>query len=216
MTHFATLGVALFAGMFAGMLAAPATAADTTVTGRKVKLKDFTRPPIAGRKVIFTSRDPLVVPPAPGGAGDPTLNGGSLDVHNTAGSGESMTLALPSSNWEVTIRGDVVYYRYRQAVTNLPAEDYKIKVLLKAGNLKGVVKDDRGSLISYTLDEPSQGSVGVRLVTGADRVCLDFGGIVAVDESLDLGDGVYRGRFAAKDALAPATCGSPSGAFLDE
>jgi hypothetical protein len=174
-------------------------------------IKDFTRPGQADRKVVFVSRDPIVVPAAPGSAGDPTLNGGSLEVHNTAGSGESMTLALPAGNWR-TRSG---LYLYKEIVFNPPAQNYKIKVVVRNGQLRGLVKDEVGSVFSYTLDEPSQGSVGVRVATGADRHCLDFGGIVVADESLDLGGGVYRGRFAAKTAPAPANCGSPSGAFLD-
>jgi hypothetical protein len=205
--RIATLGMALILGMSG----APALAADTTVTGRKLLIKDFTRPGQADRKVIFQSRDPIVVPAAPGSAGDPTLNGGSLDVRNTAGSGESMTLALPAGNW--LLRSG--YYLYREVVKNPPTHEYKIKVIVRSGQVRGLVRDGRGSLISYTLDEPTQGSVGVRVATGADRYCLDFGGEVRADLSEDLGDGVYRGRFAAKDAPAPGTCGSPSGAFLD-
>jgi hypothetical protein len=206
--RIATLGMALLFGMSA----APALATDTTVTGRKLLIKDFTRPGQADRKVVFVSRDPIVVPATPGSAGDPTLNGGSLEVHNTAGSGESMTLALPAGNW--VLKGDD-FYLYRELVDNPPTQEYRIKVIVRSGQVRGLVRDGRGSLISYTLDEPTQGSVGVRVATGADRHCLDFGGIVVADESLDLGGSVYRGRFAAKTAPAPANCGSPSGAFLD-
>jgi len=60
-----------------------------------------------------------------------------------------------------------------------------------------------------------QGSIGIRLTTGADTQCVDFGGIILADESEDLGGSVYRGRFLAKGAPAPADCGSPSGAFVD-
>ena len=196
--RIATCGMALLFGMSA----APALATDTTVTGRKLLIKDFTRPGQADRKVVFVSRDPIVVPAAPGSAGDPTLNGGSLDVHNTAGSGDSTTLALPAGNW--VLKGDDVYL-YRELVKNPPTQEYRIKVIVRSGHVRGFVRDERGSLISYTLDEPTQGSVGVRVATGADRHCLDFGGIVVAD-TLAFAGSAYRGRFIAKDAPAPATC----------
>ena len=55
----------------------------------------------SARKVTFKSKtktDPVqnrVVVPAQGRAGDPTVDGATLVVYNSAGSGEKATVALP-------------------------------------------------------------------------------------------------------------------------
>jgi len=197
-------------------------AADTPLTGLKLKVSDVTQPGTARRKIITVSKDAAVVIPADGSAADPSLHGGSLEIRNTAGTGESDTFPLAAGNW-FRIPGDPAKplkgWKYKQVVFNPPTDDYVIKVALKqslsTSTLRAIVGDSRGSLIDYTLDEAMQGSIGIWLTTGADRQCLDFGGIIVADTSEDLGGGVYRGRFAAKGALAPAGCGSPSGAFVD-
>ena len=204
------------------MAAASAEATDTPIPGLKIKIADATQPGLAHRKIIFVSKDPAIPLPADGSAGDPSLNGGSLRVVNTAGSGESQLLALGAGNWH-RIPGDpsdpLRGWKYKEVVSTPPSFDYKIKVVLKQTLsgvvLRALVKDDRGSVISYTLDEPTQGSVGVQVSTGSDRTCADFGGTIVEDASTDLGGDVYRGAFLAKLAPPPPSCASPGGAFID-
>ena len=154
------------------------------------------------------------------------MNGGSIEILNTAGSGESMVIPLPAANWRRIPQdpnGGLRGWRYKERVKDAPTDDYRVFVLFKQNGvgmvkrLKITLKDRVGSLITYTLDEEAQGSMGVRFFSGADQHCADFGGFIKKDDSRDLGGGAFRGRFVAKDAPAPADCslGSPSGAFLD-
>jgi hypothetical protein len=197
-------------------------AAETLITGAKIKAADATQPGVARRKIIFASKDPAIGISADGGPGDPSLNGGSVRIVNTAGSAESQLFSLAAGNWRRVPRDlakPLRGWKYKEVVPNPPAFDYKVKVAIKAiysgAVLRVVLKDDRGSLISYTLDEPMQGSVGVQVSTGADRQCANFGGTIVEDSSADLGNGVYRGVFVAKGAPAPSECASPSGAFVE-
>jgi len=204
----------------------PASAADTPVTGKTIKVKDKTQPGTARRNLGAVSRDPTVVIPTDGSAGDPVVNGGSIELLNTAGSGESSTISLPAGNWRRVPTSPAKPLRgwiYKELVENPPTDDYKILVVLKSNSsntakiLKAKVSDSRGSVLTYTLDEPTQGSLGVRILTGADQHCMDFGEEVRRDEGEVQGGGVHRGSFGARLAPAPPDCdlGSPSAAFLD-
>jgi hypothetical protein len=73
-------------------------ATDTLIPGAKIKIADATQAGVARRRIIFVSKDPAIPLPGDGSAGDPSLNGGSLRVVNTAGSGESQVFALGAGN----------------------------------------------------------------------------------------------------------------------
>ena len=74
-----TLRISLALGLVTGALAAaPAGALDTPLSGLKLKVSDATQPGGARRKIITVSKDAGIVIPADGGAGDPSLNGGTL------------------------------------------------------------------------------------------------------------------------------------------
>lgn len=60
-----------------------------------------------------------------------------------------------------------------------------------------------GSSITYTLDEPSQGSFFVKLTIGTESSCVRFGGTVAKDLP---NAGKNGGVFQAKSAPPPAAC----------
>jgi hypothetical protein len=99
--------------------------------------------------------------PAAGSAGDPTLFGGTLVVYNGAGGSESFTIDLPAASWRV--EGDTSVpggYRY---VFKATAPVWKVYV-------KGPKLSVRGGKAQwlYTLDEPSQGSIAVRLTLGTE------------------------------------------------
>jgi hypothetical protein len=198
------------------------SATDVPVTGAKLKIKDVTQPGVARRKLVFATADLAIVIPTDGGSADPTLTGGTLEILNGAGSGESASVPLPAEHWRRAPRDlekPLEGWRYKDIVKDLPTSNYKIKVVLKerptGSVLRAVVKDVRGNVEGYTLDEPTQDAVAVQLVTGDLRHCALFGGMIRRDESRDLGDGVYRGIFVARGADAPAGClGSPSGAFV--
>ena len=132
-----------------------------------MKLTDDSTPPInpAARRVSFRSssrRGPAVnriVVPAIGSAGDPTSGGGTLTVYNTAGSGEEVTVALPASRWS-SFGGRA--YRFRDANAGAPVS--RVTVSADRISLAG-----GGSGWVFTLDEPSQGRIAVRLTLGSGR-----------------------------------------------
>ena len=68
--------------------------------------------------------------------------------------------------------------------------------------------DGRIGAIPFTLDEPSQGELEVRVAFGSGTVvCARFGGSVRRDAGIGAGGG--RGVFRATDAPAPSGCGGP-------
>lgn len=195
-----------------------ALATDQPIAGQKLKMKDATQPGVARRRVVFAARDASIVIPADGSSADPTLHGGAIEIANSAGTGEVAVVTLPTGGWRRAPRDTgkpLVGWKYREVVNAPPANDFKIKVVLATRSsgpvLRALVKDDRGNVIAYTLDEPTQGSMAIRIVTGTDRHCAEFGGYIRSDESRDLGDGVFRGVFIAKDAPAATLCtGAPA------
>jgi hypothetical protein len=65
----------------------------------------------------------------------------------------------------------------------------------------------RGSDLSLSLDEASQGELAVRLDLGAKHsVCASFGGEISHDEGTGASS---QGRFTAKAAPAPPSCPVP-------
>jgi hypothetical protein len=135
-------------------------------------LKDDSTAPAnpAARRISFkssTQTDPLqnrIVPPPPGSAGDPTLGGGVLVVYDTAGSGERVTVSLPAfdpltgSGWSAVGGG----WRFRGRDPDGPVSSVTVqpnRIIVKGGK----------SAWGYTLDEPSQGRIALRLTLGGGR-----------------------------------------------
>ena len=172
------------------------------VTIRTSALK-LTDPPAnpGGRRLSFrssTRRDPTlnrVVTPTPGGAGDPTLSGATATVYDTAGSGEQVTVALPASGWSVSTGGT---YRFRDASAPISRVTVGADRLSVSGG---------GTGFAYTLDEPTQGRIAIRLTLGTERPwCAEapakIGGNPPSTASSD-----RPGRFIAQPrTLAPPAC----------
>src|SRR5439155_19264466 len=115
------------------------------------------------RRVSFrssTRQDPSVnriVPPGVGDGSDPTLSGGTVTVYNNAGSGEAVTVSLPASGWSfLGGRG----YRFRDSSAPISRVTVTADRISLAGG---------GAGWGYTLDEPSQGRIAVRLTLGGGR-----------------------------------------------
>ena len=125
-----------------------------------------------------------------------------FEVYNTNGSGEKVSVVLPASGWTAlddaqTPRG----YKYKSALST----DAITRVLVR-GNLLRV----RGgkSNWSYTLDEPTQGRVAVRLTLGgALRWCAEApakaSGSPPSTASYDRVDKFVGARGAQPPALCP-------------
>jgi hypothetical protein len=137
-----------------------------TLKDRTVPVPDPNR-----RKISFKSStlsDPganQIVVAARGAAGDPTPGGASgggatVEVYNSAGSGEKVTVVLPASGWTAiddsqTPRG----YKFKSASSTDP-----ITRVIVRGNLLRI-RGGKGNW-GYTLNEPTQGRVAVRFRAG--------------------------------------------------
>jgi len=133
-----------------------------------IKLRDQTVPSNpSARKVVFKSKtktDPVenrVVVPAQGSAGDPTVNGATLVVYNSAGSGEKVTVALPAAGWQI-IGSPSAPRGYRFG--GLDRADPISRVVVKADQI--TVRGGKQNWL-YTLNETAQGRVAVRLRLGS-------------------------------------------------
>lgn len=143
------------------------TARQIPLSARRMELRDDVTEPINARKRKLrfkaTTRGldtaSRVAVPAPGTRGDPSVEGGLLTVRNTAGSGEALRVELPASGWSAlgnpaAPRG----WRWRA-----PADAAVSSIVVKPDNLS--IKAGREEF-AFTLDEATQGSVGIRLDLG--------------------------------------------------
>ena len=179
MTHHTSpriLRILVLAMLAAPLLATSAAgAAPVLVEATSLSLRDDATPPVdpRHRKLTFRSStrksavENRIVPPARGGTGDPTLAGAMLYVANAAGSGEIVRVALPASGWSVqrsttSPRG----FTYRDRSANAPVA----QVVVGPDRLTVTAK---GAGWTYTLDEPQQGRVALRLDLGDAVWCTD-------------------------------------------
>ena len=132
-----------------------------------------------------------ITAPARGGPGDPRAGGATLFVYNTGGSGEAVRIPLSPSRW--TAKGSNARpagYVFKAAGKSEPVQ--QITIL----NDKLVVKGGR-EFFAYSLDEPSQGRIAIRLTLGTDvQWCTEA---TARQDETD--------KFVANsNTPAPATC----------
>ena len=191
----------------------------TLVQATSFSLKDDSTPPADPdkRKISFkasTKTDPptnQVTPPALGSAGDPIQHGATLTVYNGAGlTTDVVTVPLPAGpEWTSIGRSGSKWKSKTGAITSL---------LIKQSQLK--VKGGKAAW-GYTLDEPQQGAVALRL-TLADGTgwCASAPAKASGNPpSTAKNDKVDKFQ-AQKKTPPPASCpavpgGSPSGAFLN-
>jgi hypothetical protein len=129
-------------------------------------------------------------------------------MYNSANlSNDEVTVPLYRTRWHATATG----FQYKDAGGPI------LRITVKPDTLS--VKGGKGSWL-YTLDEPSQNRVAMRLQVGTRTWCADAPAkgtgnppTTAQNDHVD--------RFVAGKTPAPGTCpptpseGSPSGAFLD-
>jgi hypothetical protein len=164
------------------------------IGGTKLTVKDRAAGPT---RMALQSRDPNV---SPAGV-DPTVDGVSIHVFDSAGGVASACFRLASANWRTVAGG----YRYRDA--QLAASPVKTAVW-NAGLLKFTARSG-GAPLTYHLTAPSQGSIGVVVASGSTVLCADFGGTVVRDSGTNPPNPDGRGQFMAKLAPPPATCPVP-------
>jgi hypothetical protein len=160
-----------------GLLGVSAEAAVQMLPGKRL----VARP----QRFVFVTTT-AVTAPTRGGPDDPTVAGAVLQVINPT-TQEYANFPLPAGSW--TANGAGTTYRYRDRVGAVSS------VVLRAGRRLRVKARSAG----ITLNETSQGSLGLNLVSGGQQYCALFGGSILRDEP---------GRFIARGAPAPATCPS--------
>jgi len=196
----------------------PGGSAVVTVQATSLRLTDDSTEPAnpTRRKISFrasTRQDApanRVVVPAAGSPSDPTIAGATLRVYNAAGSGEQFSVALPASGWLPYASGG---YRFKGASTD-PVQSVTVKadlVTIRGGKAGW----------GYTLDEPSQGRIAVRLSFGSTLDwCADAPAKTSGRPPTTAANDKRDKFVGASKAAAPASCpipplGSPSGAFVD-
>ena|GEM_PF-712481 len=196
----------------------PGAAEVVTVQTTSLRLADDSTDPVnpARRKISFrssTRNDALanrIVPPPFGDPADPTIAGATLRVYNSAGSGEQFSVTLPAAFWRPSGSGG---YSYRGAAT-----DAVQSVTVKTDSIS--IRGGK-SLWGYTLDEPSQGRIAVRLSFGSGLDwCADAPAKTSGRPPTTAANDKRDKFVAASKTPAPSSCpipplGSPSGAFLD-
>jgi len=177
------------------------------IQSTSLNLRDRSTPPADPnrRKISFKSTtvaDAManrIVVPARGSTGDPTTPAGAvLEVYNSSGTGEKVSVTLPFGGWTAydsapTPKG----YRYKSPNPTDPIT----RVTVKPNQLR--IRGGKSGW-TYTLDEASQGSVAVRLTMGTGfRWCANSpaksSGNPANNDRVDKFSGERR-------APAPGTC----------
>jgi hypothetical protein len=160
----------------------------------------------ARQQLTIVSFDPIsLVPPVRGSPSDPrpTSQGGSgaggrIVLRNPT-TGEEDSFVLPAQHWEgIGTDKNPRGYRYRdtgQVSGSCRLVSIRVGRRLQAKCL--------GAGISFTLNEPSQGSLAAMISLGETPVsfCMEFGGEIVAD--FPVGGFFNRGKFKARDAPPP-------------
>jgi hypothetical protein len=144
-------------------------------------------------RLILKSTDRRFLAAAPGTAGDPTLHGGALTVRNPI-SGESATFPLPAAGWRAQHGRPAGQHQYVYRGSRAAGSPCT-QVTIKSAKVLTAKCGDLGPL---DLDEPSQGALELRLVTGTGggRYCARFS-----HPTTDV-----PGSFTANAEIAPSDC----------
>jgi len=178
----------------------------TPIGGAQLLVKDDAD--ATKRKLVFVSRDPGIDTSIDGGI-DPATNGAFLQLYNANGSGESVCIPLPAENWQGKGKFPTPKYAYKDAdAVQGPCKT----VSIQHGKLLKAVCSAKLEPIAYSLDEPTQGALAVRFVSGTTSYCATFGGQIGTDSGTDPPNPGGKGKFKAKNAPAvpcppaPAAC----------
>jgi hypothetical protein len=144
-------------------------------------------PNVPSGRVEATSVDFRIAVPASGGPGDPVAHGAVFVLYNPL-TGQKAQASLPSAGWSPQPSG-IVFDDPSAVCTHARVKDSFLSVRCDAAGL------------GFSLDQATQGTLGVALVLGSDApYCAVFGGDVIQDEP----EG-----FAAYRAPMPGRCDLP-------
>jgi hypothetical protein len=162
----------------------------------KLLIKEPTGNP-AGRKLVLISKSRAIDTTTDRGI-DPSVDGASLHVFNSAGGGDDVCLELPAAGWTASGDPTAPKFTYQDAAGALgPCR-------LSAVRPQKVIKIScaGGSQpLSYSLDEASQGRIAVAFASGSTTYCGEFEGTaIKADEP---------GRFLGRGPLEALQCPEP-------
>lgn len=165
------------------------------LAGSRLRLKDSRADGSVG-VLSLLSLDPGILAPARGSSGDPAIYGADLQLSNPR-TGETTSVSLPATGWshKRSLLGAQAYlYKGRRG------DSPRCTLKIESGKLLKARCRGRGL---FALDEPSQGSLAVRLTLGNEGFpyCMLFGGRIHRDRG-----GATGGVFSAVDADAPLAC----------
>jgi hypothetical protein len=197
----------LGAALAVGVLTVPLRAADQTLFGKLVLVKNNLDP--GKRKVKYLAKETASSSVV---QGNPLTGGATFEIvmQPALGSGSQQCFALPASGWS---SAGSIGYKYKDSLgTNGAVKVATIKRTPSGTFILKVVV--HGALGSITVEPPTrtdEADVFFR-IGGGDRYCSTFGGDFLADAV---------SAFKAKNAPAPSSCAgafllcSPSGAFVD-
>lgn len=159
----------------------------------KLRVKDDPDP--AKRKIVL---GPLgrVLTSGFGQRIDPVADGAFLHVYNASGAGDSTCIPLPAPGWTAKGPDPATAMRFVYADAEYANGPCASVTVANRKVVKAACKANHHP-ISFSLDEPQQGSVAVRLVSGARAYCSVFGAEPLVDKP---------GVFAASNGLPAGEC----------
>src|SRR6185295_7033712 len=139
-------------------------------------------------RLSFSSRAAILAP-TPGDGDDPRTVGATFRIFNPD-SGESATFDLPAFGW--TLKGGSIY-RFTNPSAPAPPSQVKISMIRQGRSLSVKAK-----ATGITLNEQTQGRIGIVFTSGSIRYCALFAPpFVKRDRA---------GSFKAAKAPAPAAC----------
>lgn len=185
-----------------------AYAADQTVVGRKLLIKNKVPDDESKNQIVFFSEDGSIAAGALGSDEDPTCGGagggGGTASFTSPTSGQSHSTPLPCQNWKIIGKatpGEIpTGYRYSDG--ELDDGTCKVVSITHQNLVKAVCSGKGPTNLDYDLQQgTSQDPVRVVITAGSAprRYCASLGGTVKRDGD----DGK---TFLAKDAGAPASC----------
>lgn len=161
--------------LLVALAATPAAASPVLIEATSLSMADDASPPIDARKRRLSFRATTsraaqqnrITPPVRGGGDDPTVVGATLIVANAAHSGEIVRVALPAAGWLAQGSDQHPHgFVYRDRAQNAPVD----QVSISADHL--TVRAS-GPGWTYTLDEPQQSRVALRLDLGGSAWCAE-------------------------------------------
>ncbi len=180
-------------------LATTTTSSSSSTTTTTSSTTSTTLPPatpVAGRSLLITdnrtvTKRKIELVAALGSGLDPVADGAVVQVF---GSNDAVCFPLPASGWKAKGKAGKRTFKYTDAAF---AHGPCRAATIKDGKTITVVCKATAQPIAFSLDEPTQGAVAVRVGSGSRSYCALFGGTVK---------DVQGKKFSARNAPAPPAC----------